>query len=90
MPPPMTQPHPSSHPSQAQPNQPQRRIQTPADLKNLLMNQLKEGFPKYFDLLKQFVNGKVTKPEFESELRKILPEKLGKYRTATHYSILRI
>lgn len=42
------------------------------------MNQLKDSFPKYFDLLKQFVNGKVTKPEFESELRKILPEKLGK------------
>jgi hypothetical protein len=89
MPPPITQPHPSGHPSQSQPNQPQRRIQTPADLKNLLMNQLKDSFPKYFDLLKQFVNGKVTKPEFESELRKILPEKLVAIHNMFMMTILR-
>jgi hypothetical protein len=42
----------------------------------MLQNQLKGDFPRYWDLLKQFIAGKLTKPEFDMELKKFFPERL--------------
>jgi hypothetical protein len=66
-------PSPSPSPSPS----PFKRQFTPNEAKSFLQNQLKNDFPRYWDLLKQFIAGKLTKSEFDTELKKFLPEHLS-------------
>lgn len=68
-------PSPSTTPSPSP--SPFKRQSSPNDAKAILQNQLKNDFPRYWDLLKQFIAGKLTKSEFDTELKKILPERLS-------------
>jgi hypothetical protein len=58
------------------PTPPLKKTFSPNDIKMMLQNQLKGDFPRYWDLLKQFIAGKLTKPEFDMELKKFFPERL--------------